>query len=403
MKIVSLIWGYTHKNAGDLAMTLAAIDLLPSNNLKLKVFSLFHKKTNEFNLSKNYLLKRYPHHNLEVIGSPFYFNKEEKNPFKIIIQYFNIILILLNIIKIHYFRKKLLESQVIFFNGGNMFRCISLRDAFRMFCVFYPIKIGIKNSIPCVILPQSSASINKLGRTFLFSFLHKVNTIYLRERRSFEIFNHKYGLNNTKLGMDLAFFINKNGIKLSKSLINRHIAFTIRGRTIGDNAPLSQDKLLYLENIIHCCIERLSKKNKITIVVQVPIDRDFSGKIKQRYNKKIQLFEDTDPVSLLEFYSTVDLLIGMRLHSMILAMSVGTPCYGLFFKEWGNKVPGILEIFKMPYLELDNYPQINFEEFDKMIDSKMNINKVLLSSVEKYRNDLANEIEHSLSISEKEI
>lgn len=398
MKTVSLVWGYTHKNAGDLAMTLGAIDLLPENDIKLQVFSLFHEKTIEFRLSKEYLLKRYPHKKIEIIGSPFYTNKGEKNPIKIIAQYLNIIAILLNIRKVRAFRRKLLESQAILFNGGNMFRCISLRDAFRMYCVFFPIKIGLGQNIPCFILPQSSAAINKLGRKYLLSFLNKVNTIYLREKRSFNYFREDLGLENTKLNMDLAFFINKSRVDLSNFQINHHVALTIRARTIGDSMPLSHDDLHYLERTLHGIIEHMSSITTVTIVVQVPIDRDFSSKIRHQFGEKIGFLEETDPVKLLDFYSKIDLLIGMRLHSMILAMSVGTPCYGLFFREWGNKVPGILDLTDMPYLEMDGHPKIDYEEFRKLINSKENIKKTLLNSMEKYRRDLALEINNSLSV-----
>jgi len=198
--------------------------------------------------------------------------------------------------------------------------------------------------------------------------------------------------------MDLAFFINKNNYNISNQSIKRHIAFTIRSRTIGDSMLLSQDKLDYLEKIFYSTIEQLSTNNKITIVVQVPVDKDFSIKIKSMFSDKISFLEETDPVNLLNFYNSIDLLIGMRLHSMILAMSVGTPCYGLFFKEWGNKVPGILEMLNVPYLELDSYPQIDFKEIDNLVNSKKQINKTLLDFIEKNRRNLANEINNCLKI-----
>lgn len=398
MKTVTLIWGYTHKNAGDLAMTLGAIDLLPKCALKLQIFSLFHEKTPEFFYSKKYLLERYPDTKLDILGSPFYINKNEKNSFKKLFDYFNIITILLNIKKIHKFRNKLLDSQVILFNGGNMFRCITLKDAFRMFCVFFPIKIGLKKKIPCFILPQSSASINKIGETFLKTIVYKVNKIYFREHLSFESFSKTFGLKNAMVCMDLAFFINKNNVNISNQSIKRHIAFTIRSRTIGDSMLLSQDKLDYLEKTFYSTIKQLSINNKITIVVQVPIDKEFSIKIKSMFNDNIHFLEETDPVNLLKFYNSIDLLIGMRLHSMILAMSIGTPCYGLFFKEWGNKVPGILEMLNMPYLELNSYPQIDFKEIENLVYSKKQINKTLLDLIERNRRNLANEINNCLKI-----
>jgi len=392
MKTVSLIWGYSQKNAGDLAMTLGAIDLLPNIDFRLQIFSLFNENNEEYQLSKEYLLKRYSHIQLEIIGSVFYLDKAERNPYKIIVQYLNIIAILLGIKNISTFRAKLLSSDLVLFNGGNMFRCISLRDAFRMFCVFSPIKMALDKNIPCIVLPQSAASINKIGKKYLLSFLNRINTIFLRENRSYKQFQKDFELCNIKECMDLAFFINKDALDLSSNIVNHHVALTIRARTIGDRATLPQEKLLHIEKTLCDLIDRLMPDNKITIVVQVPIDRDFSFRIKDHYGEKIQVLEETDPVALLKFYSNVDLLIGMRLHSMILAMSAGTPCFGISFKEWGNKIPGILEIMNMPYLELDDYSKINFEDCENLLSRKVEIKNEILRLLAQFRYKLASEI-----------
>lgn len=40
----------------------------------------------------------------------------------------------------------------------------------------------------------------------------------------------------------------------------------------------------------------------------------------------------------------------MRLHSIILATSVGTPSIGIFDSNWGKKNPGTMKKFGLPYI-----------------------------------------------------
>ena len=99
-----------------------------------------------------------------------------------------------------------------------------------------------------------------------------------------------------------------------------------------------------LAEIVHSCTD-----HNILIVVQTEIDRKFSECIHQELPGS-RIIEEHDPLVLREIYRNVDVLITMRLHAGILAMSVDTPVIGIFSNEWGLKNPGIMSDFGMPYV-----------------------------------------------------
>ena len=60
----------------------------------------------------------------------------------------------------------------------------------------------------------------------------------------------------------------------------------------------------------------------------------------------------------------------MRLHSIILAACGGTPSYGLFFKEWGLKNPGILDSLELPYTMIDDKVDISLTDVERLLENK---------------------------------
>jgi len=63
----------------------------------------------------------------------------------------------------------------------------------------------------------------------------------------------------------------------------------------------------------------------------------------KKENITCKIIEEYNVFELMNIYSNCDVLVGMRLHSIILALKVGTPCIGLFHENWGLKNPGLME------------------------------------------------------------
>lgn len=71
MKTICLIYGYSARNAGDLAITLGAIDVLKSLGCQVKLFSRYKYQQNDYIESERYLRERYGN-DLEIFESPFF-------------------------------------------------------------------------------------------------------------------------------------------------------------------------------------------------------------------------------------------------------------------------------------------------------------------------------------------
>ena len=85
---------------------------------------------------------------------------------------------------------------------------------------------------------------------------------------------------------------------------------------------------------------------------QTEKDINFTKQVYEKYenNRNVSFILSKDPLELRKIYSEVDLLIGMRLHSIILATSVGTPAIGIFDSSWGKKNPGTMKKFELPFI-----------------------------------------------------
>ena len=79
----------------------------------------------------------------------------------------------------------------------------------------------------------------------------------------------------------------------------------------------------------------------------------------------------------------------MRLHSIILAMSTGTPAIGYFKKEWGLKNPGLLSSYGQKYVFLDDannsllevLKSYDFEEIESVSSKITETKKILLKKL----------------------
>jgi len=87
-------------------------------------------------------------------------------------------------------------------------------------------------------------------------------------------------------------------------------------------------------------------------VCQTEKDINFTKQVYEKYenNRNVSFILAKDPLELRKIYSEVDLLIGMRLYSIISATSVGTPEIGIFDSGWGKKNPGTMKKFELPFI-----------------------------------------------------
>jgi len=346
---VSLIYGYSARNAGDFAITLGAIDTLLSLGVRVKLFSRYCSSSNDFHEAKASLTERYGSA-VEIYECPFCLDRSD-SIFKTIKNYLDGLLVVTGIKRKEQFRQQLLDCDLVIFNGGNLFRCSSFIDFARLAALVYPLNVAKAASKPYMIFPQSASTLNPLGKMLLKPVLRNAKTVMLREEKSYD-YLHDF-TPDTKFfqTIDLAFFIDKTNLPKTEKDLSGHVALTMRFHTVSDIAYLSDAERAKIFDVLGHVVEEIKATRPVVIVVQSEKDEEMSREFATQHN--VEVLKCRDVPTLISIYKQVDLLIGMRLHSMILALSVGTPCVGVFYKAWGLKNPGLMSLFDMPYYFLD--------------------------------------------------
>lgn len=369
MKTASLIYGYSSRNAGDFAITLGAIDVLLECDVNVRLFSRYCAKNKDFHESKKLIEARYGSR-IEMHESPFCLDRTD-SVLSTSKNYIDGAMTILGIKRKQSFRKKLLDSDFIIFNGGNLFRCQSLIDYTRLHALMYPLRLALDKK-PFIIFPQSASKLNKAGKKLLLPILEQADLVYFREKESYNYIHQFLAGRNFLQSIDLAFFINKKGITESDRFKNR-IAITLRFHTVGDIQYLNAEKINHIKTQIQKIVEQFASEHRFVIIVQTDKDEEISRELASDLN--VDLYKTNDPIELISIYKSCSLLIGMRLHSIILALSAGTPCFGIFFNEWGLKNPGLMQYFNMPYTMLDNNTAINAAHIDSLTGLLANKNE----------------------------
>ena len=389
-KSVSLIYGYSEKNAGDFAITLGSIDVLLHMGFHVKLFSRYCSKNRDYHESKKSLIERYGDE-IEIFESPFNLDRTD-NILNTSINYVRGVLVVLGVNRQSRFRRELLSTDLLIFNGGNLFRCSSFIDFTRLIALLYPLKIAQKVKKPYLIFPQSASTLNRVGKYVLKPILQKAQTVMLREKESYQYLQAMISNKNFVQTIDLAYFIDKSNLKhIDKNYIG-YVAFTLRFHTVGDIKYLPKKEIDKICRTVGKIITQIRKTHKILIIVQTKKDEELSKKIAE--DNGVELLVCYDVQILISTYKQVSLLIGMRLHSMILALSVGTPCIGLFYKEWGLKNPGLMKYFDMPFYFFDELIEIEkmFDDIREFIKDKERYSKQICAIIKKEEQKLYDNI-----------
>lgn len=361
MKIVSLVYGYSAKNAGDFAITLGAIDVLMAAGYKIKLFSRYCKKNRDYHESKEMLQKRYGDL-IEIYECPFNLDRS-KSKLQTLYDYIKGLMLCTGLRKDLRFVNKLLDCDIVAFNGGNLFRCESFIDLARLSALMFPLQIALHKK-PIIILPQSASRLNWMGRKMLLPILKHARCVFFREKESYNYISNYMSPSCFKQTIDLAFFIKKDSVHANYES-KKKIAFTLRTHTVGDIKLLKQDEIDKIDSNLEMIIDRYKKQYDFVVVVQTQKDKKHSEEFATKNG--IEIFESYNVDELMNFYKNIDILVGMRLHSIILALSVGTPCYGMFYKQWGLKNSGLMEYFKLPYDIIEDKRDCEIEKIDNLL------------------------------------
>lgn len=385
MKQALVFYLYSANNAGDMAICLGTIAYLRSRGYSVTVVSRFDSTAPEYVASKSFINSYYPDVNVEP--GIFKLNRDVGKA-SLALQYAAGALkssLPWDDARIH---KLIVDSDVVYFNGGNLLRCASLTDRARLQALFYPIKMSKKLGKPCICLPQSTASVTSNWVKYLGKQLGYFDKIYIREPASLKKLEELYPEKKFELNTDMAFFMDdfcqSEAIQKRKPII----AIVVRGTGIGDIGDLSGSRRSEMQSAI-VDLAKAHREYEYRIVVQTIKDRDLSKEYLQALlyaGVKADLVEEHDPFKLLAIYRDCVLALSMRLHACILSIRSGTPVLGFFDFAWGLKNQGVMKDYGMGLaFESDSLAS----EFDRVIQRLDELSKLAQIRIDSHRNHLS--------------
>ena len=353
MKKALVFYLYGNRNAGDMAICLGAIELLKKQNYEIIMVSRFSEAEDEYWKSRDYLAEYYP--DVKVYPGPFSFERDTP-VVKKMLAYGVSALKAAGIIRDQQIKRLIEETDVVFFNGGNLLRAAGLTDYLRLAALFYPIKKAYALKKPIYCLPQSTAKISGFGEKILRRCLEYFESVFVREEISYVELKKRFPNISFHRSTDLAFLCRDTDVAANKytelglDVAVKTNAIVIRNTGIGDIGELDVRKQQRLKEALFRYIKNHPDQHYM-LVVQTEKDREYSELLLKEIREiaDAQIVENHDPLVLREIYKHVELLITMRLHAGILALSALTPVIGLFSEEWGLKNPGIMKDYEMPY------------------------------------------------------
>jgi len=379
---IVIAYCYGTSNAGDKAITPGTINLINQtfSNIvnKITVISLFPYCESEYRESATYIKDKYP--NIEFIENPLYFLyfKHHIPLLSYILNYK--ILFWINLLFTYLFPrfiskfsrgiKAILESDIVIFNGGNLFFYNKWRKSLYALLLFvFPLLIAKRLGKPYGILAQTFGPVKGIGKIIIKKILSQACFIYPREHISKENLE-KLGFRiNVNVVLDTSFFLDEKDEKQANLILKQYglkplnfVAITLRLTNLGDIQKLPQKRyekyFKKLEKLITLWIENTGIP--VLVVCQSLKDVETSvliwRSLSKRFGKKITIINELSPEILKSLYSNAKFLVGMRFHSLVFALSENVPVIGLYYKDLGSKILGTFKELHISDLcfDLDN-------------------------------------------------
>ncbi|WP_437829645.1 polysaccharide pyruvyl transferase family protein [Niallia taxi] len=277
------------------------------------------------------------------------------------------------------------DSDLIVLGGGTMVQD-KLGISVTRGMIPYMLQLTLISKIlrkPVITLPIGVDKLNtKLGKVFSKKFLNSIDKLYVRDEQSLSLAqNYASKLNNGTVCSDPAFFLEVKEGKIINS--RKYVTISL----VNENL----DKSSFIP-AIKDCINWIIKNTELDIYL-VPMDRrneeeltlfaEIIGKNDSSSSERIKIIDAEQNVfQITNILRNSELLIGMRLHALILSIGY-TEIIGIsrttktenFFKEFG-----------LDYFDI-NKKSINKEELTSLVKEN------LLSLEKSNRDNIINKLD----------
>lgn len=265
------------------------------------------------------------------------------------------------------------ECDYFILGGGGLFGSLTFRANLIWGIQAWQV---YRHKKPVIMYGQSIGQLKGLRKIIVKKLFNKADFIALRDTESKKRLESLGIMQKIHMIPDLAFNITKvpknSGLKEHKELI-----VALRG-----NGGLNKNS----KNIIREFLQDLISKNwKIRVI---NFQKNIDEKLHKEITKDLQNTETLDiknTKQLLEAYSTADLVLGMRLHSIISAIKTETPFIAI---SYADKVKNLLSDAKLTEYMLTT-DEISLEKLENVFSRTLKEYENIKLKLQKYNQDCA--------------
>ena len=242
--------------------------------------------------------------------------------------------------KLNYIYKELLTCDGLISGGGSLFQDVtSSRSILYYIGIIWLAKLAKK---PIFIYAQGIGPIEKKNnRKIVSRFLNKVDHITLRDEESKLLLNSIGVRKDIDIVPDpvMGFNIENYEFELPEYYTNDYITVSIRDWE-KNNSEFQKNIALTCDKIIE------SGMNVVFVPMHGQYDETISKQVVSlmRYNATV-LSKDLTMEEKMMYIKGAKLMIGMRLHALIFAATVGTPMIGI---SYDPKIDSYLNLVEQP-------------------------------------------------------
>ncbi|MFC1767183.1 polysaccharide pyruvyl transferase CsaB [Candidatus Margulisiibacteriota bacterium] len=279
------------------------------------------------------------------------------------------------------FRRNLKNCDVFILGGGGILQDITSSKS--LYYYLYLVRTAKRYKKKVVLLGHSLGPIKRKFNRFLVKrTLKDIDLLTIRDEIS-------------------AKEVKKLSLKPKEAFLASDISFLL---SLPERSET--DKLFELEGIKHCrrhligvalrekpgyaskhwinkiaeALDKISEKNCqiVFLTFHYPDDLEITGKVMKKMKSPAHLImRRCRPTDMLGIISRMDVLIGMRLHSVIFSTLAATPMIGL---SYDPKVSSFLSSIKFPFLEINDLRgEELIKTFDHTLDN-LNLNRNTLKN-----------------------
>lgn len=224
-------------------------------------------------------------------------------------------------------RRELKQADILISGGGSL-----LQDVTSLKTIPYYLGIIVLAKLlgtAVYFLAQGVGPVNNsLNQRLIASVLNRVDLITVRDNQSRALLKEWGVQQRIEVTADLVFTLRAEGqgkrILEEEGLEFKEPLLAVSVRPWGDNSYLAE---------VAEALDRLSREFAILLIpFHEPDDMEVSQLLAQQMRAEVNLIEGSyEPPEILALIDYSDLLLGVRLHSLIFAAAVTTPLVGISY------------------------------------------------------------------------